>query len=229
MNLKKKIPLSVLELLEPYLKKGNDKIALIPPGGFLMKFVDVEDSSDFYFNIEQSQFESGILKLLIDRKPKNKDITGNYRTWLDAKVLDSYFKEWVSFIDGYEKINSVYDDPIEKKYQKEFYSEFEIIDDDANYSSFNLEQQIWIDGYLDKIIIALDKHVEQDDKDIEEIKTTAIQLKSDLTKLTKKVIIQKLSLIWSKARKHGLAILKEVYIEFRKELIKQLIQGQLPQ
>lgn len=227
MNIKKKIPLRVLELLEPYLKKSNDKIALISPGSFLMKFIDSDESSDFYFNIEQSQFEGGVLKLLIDRKPRNKNITENYRTWFDSKVLDIYFNEWVSFIDGYEKINSVYDDPIEKKYQKEFYSEFEIIDEDANYSSFNLEQQIWIDGYLDKIIIALNKYIEHDDKDVEEIKTTAIQLKSDLTRLTKKAIIQKLSLIWSKARKHGLVILKEVYIEFRKELIKQLIQGQL--
>ena len=229
MNSKKKIPLSILEILEPLILKNTGKIKLINPDNFLVKLIDTDSTSNFYLNIEQSKVEGGSVRVLIDRNPRNKDIVGNFQTWVEAKNLEQYFNDWVSFIEGYEKIKSIYDDPIQRKYQEEFYSEFEILDEDAGYVSFNLDQQIWIDEYLDRIILALDKHMAQEDKDVEEIKIVAIQLKSDLTSLTKKVIIQKLSLIWSKARKHGLAILKEVYIEFRKELIKQLIQGQLQQ
>lgn len=227
MNLKKKIPLSILEILEPSILKNSGKIKLINPDNFLMKFIDTENTSNFYLNIEQSKVEGGSVRLLIDRKPRNKDIVGNFQTWIEAKNLEQYFNDWVSFIEGYEKIKSIYDDPIEKKYQEEFYSEFELLEEDASYASFNLNQQIWIDSYLERVILALDNSKEDNNQEIQEIRTITQQLRTDLTKLTKKVIIQNLSKIWSKARMHGLIILKEIYIEFRNELIKQIIQGQI--
>ena len=145
MNLKKKIPLSILEILEPSILKNSGRIKLINPDNFLMKFIDIDTTSNFYLNIEQSKVE-GSVRLLIDRKPRNKDIVGNFQTWVEAKNLEQYFNDWVSFIEGYEKIMSIYDDPIEKKYQDEFYSEFEILEEDATYASFTLNQQIWIDS-----------------------------------------------------------------------------------
>lgn len=228
-NLKKKIPLTVLELLEPFLLKGNNRVKLINPNGFLMKFIDTDDTSDFYYNIEQYKIERGSIHLLIDRKPRSMDTVESYKTWIESKTFEQNFKAWAMYIDRYEQIKTIYDDPIETKYQEEFYSEFEIIDEDADKYSFNLEQQLWIDSYLDKVLLAIEIHVEfKEDKGIQEIKKNTQDLKNNLTILSKKEIVQKLSKIWAKTRKHGLIFLKEIYIEVRSELIKQIIQAQLP-
>ena len=227
-NLKKKIPLTVLEILEPFLQKGNEKVRLVNPDKFLLNFVDSESTSDFHFIIENYKTEKGIFYLLVTRKPRSKNSVDGFQTWIDAKQLEQYFTEWLMFIEKYDQIKTIYDDPIEKKYREEFYAEFEIIDDDADTSSFNLNQQLWIDNYLDRVLLALENHTEEkSNPEIQEIIKETLDLKKDLTKTTKKVIVQKLSKIWALARKHGLTILKEIYVEFRNELIKQLIQGQL--
>lgn len=229
MTAKKKIPLSVLELFEPYLVKGINSIRLVKPESGLLKFIDADEKSDFYFFIEQSKLENNHLMLLLDKKPRSKEIVTNYKTWINSSTLENFFKEWVEYIDRYNNIKTIYDDPIEKKYQDEFYAEFEIIDEDADLNSFDLSQQIWIDSYLEKIVLAIESKYDSENNiaDLQELKNSALQLKIELTKLSKKIIIKRLSEIWAKARKHGLEILKEIYIEFRKELIKQLIQGQL--
>ncbi|PKP30415.1 MAG: hypothetical protein CVT99_13915 [Bacteroidetes bacterium HGW-Bacteroidetes-16] len=228
MTIKKKIPLAVLELLEPYLAKGIDSIRTVEPETSLLKFVDSDEKSEFHFTIEQAKYENKLLLVLVDREPRNKEIVASYRTWIDATTLENNFNDWVGLINRYNNIKSIYDDPIEKKYQDEFYADFEIIEEDADVYSFNLAQQIWIDNYLDKIILTIDKFdIKNEISDLQEIKESSQVLRDDLTRLSKKQIIQKLSKIWAKARKHGLIILKEIYIEFRNELIKQLIKGQL--
>jgi hypothetical protein len=228
MTIKKQIPLTVLELLEPYLVKGIDSIKLVQPDSGLLKFVDVDEKSEFFYFIKQAKYESKQLLILLERKPRNKEIVANHETWIDSSTLENNFNEWVDLLNRYNNIKTIYDDPIEKKYQDEFFAEFEIIDEDADLNSFGLNQQIWIDNYLDKVILAIDKFDSNNEmSDLQELKINTQELKNDLTKLTKKVIIKRLSKIWARARKHGLEILKEIYIEFRNELIKQIIQGQL--
>jgi len=92
-NLKKKIPLSILEMLEPFLLKGIKDIKLISPDNFLLKFIDNDDKSDFFFYIEEYKVERGAVSLLVDRKPRSKDSVDNYRTWIEAKTLEQYFND----------------------------------------------------------------------------------------------------------------------------------------
>ncbi len=226
-NLKKKIPLSILEMLEPFLLKGIKNIRLIAPDNFLLKFIDNDVKSDFFFYVEEYKVESGTVILLVDRKPQSKDSVDNYRVWIEAKALEQYFNDWVGFLEKYENIKTIYDDPIEKKYQEEFHSEFEIVDEDADINSFNLNQQIWLDNYLDRVILTLERHqTNVTNNELNDIKTEVVELKNNLTNLTKKKVIEKLSKIWAKVRKHGLPLLKEIYIEARNELMKQLIEAQ---
>lgn len=225
---KKKIPLAILEILEPYLSKGIDSIKIVNPGNGLLKFIDADEKSEFYLFIEKARIQNNMLNLLVDKKPASKDSISNSPAWIEALTFDKYFNAWVDLLNRYNNIKSIYDDPIEKKYQDEFYSEYEIIDDDANYNSFTLKQQLWLDNYLENIILVIDQHDPgKTDKILQDIKNMSHELKSNLTKLPKKIIVKNLSAIWAKARKYGLPVLKEIYLEFQKELIKQLVQGQL--
>lgn len=86
-DMKKKIPLIVLETLEKYVKLRGEQFEVIPPDNFLVKIIDKDKNSDFYFNIEEFKIENG-LKLLIDSKPVSKERIQNSRTWIDSKHLD---------------------------------------------------------------------------------------------------------------------------------------------
>ena len=227
-NLKKKIPLVVLETLESFLSKENETVKLIDPENLLLKFIDRDDKSDFYFNIDQYKVEPGKYQLLVEYKPKSKEIIEKHRGWINHTNLDNVFNNWVTIIEKYDKIETIFDDPIERKYQEEFYSEFEILDEDADTVSFNLNQQLFLSNYLEKVILAIDT-LNSENESLTEIKEEAIELNENLTTLTKRKVIKKLSIIWAKARKYGLPLLKEIYVQVRNELISQLIKGQLGQ
>jgi hypothetical protein len=213
MSKKKKIPLVVLELIEPYLSNGINSIRLVDPGNGLLKFIDADEKSDFYLTVTEAKYDNKALFLTIDSKPRSKEIVDAYQTSLDSSLFDNFIKHWVGLIDRYNNIKSIYEDPIEKKYQEDFIAELEILDSDADVNSFNLNQQIWLDTYLDKVILEIENvDTNNEMSDLQEIKEAANELKTDLTKLTKRIIIQKLSKIWAKAQKHGLVILKQIYL-----------------
>ena len=112
-----------------------------------------------------------------------------------------------------------------KSYEEEFYTEFEIVDDDAWDKPFNLQQQLYLDKYLEIIEESLE--LQQDDETIKPILLETKELRNNLTNETKKSAIKKFSKILSKIRKHGLKLLKEIYTEAKKEIIKRIIDGSL--
>jgi hypothetical protein len=125
-------------------------------------------------------------------------------------------------------VKSPYDDPILKQYEAEFISDFNIIDEDAEFTGYNLEQQLFIDEYLDRVVKLLDSHTDENNKEqIKSINKDISELRKRLTVISKKQTIEALAKIWAKSRKIGFPIIKEIYIQVRNEIIKQLVQGQL--
>lgn len=60
--MKKKIPLIVLETLEKYVKLRGGQFDILPPEDFLLKVVDNDSESDFYFNVEEFNTERGLIQ-----------------------------------------------------------------------------------------------------------------------------------------------------------------------
>ena len=230
-NRKRRIPLAVLEILEPFLTKTSELVEFgDTENEQLLKFVDKDPNSDFYFIIEKSKFESGKLVVLLTQAPKNRDVIDKYTFWTHGTHLETQFNEWLTIVERYTTIKSTFDDPILKQYEEEFFTDFEIIDNDANFKSFDFNQQLFLEDYLDKVIISLETQTDKENEDqLNEITNDINDLKKKLTVTTKKATIEKLVKIWAKIRKVGLPLIKEAYVQVRNELIKQLIQGQLGQ
>lgn len=225
-NLKKKIPLLILKTLEKWLAKENERIQLIEPDNFLLKFIDTDEDSDFYFNIESYKVEANNYQLLLDYKPQSEQSVANQRKWTNHKSLDNLFNNWVMVLEQYDNVKTIFDDSIEKKYQEEFFTEFEIIDEDADTVSFNIEQQLFLNKYLGNVNLAIDRYNPDGEiKELNELKEIVIELDENLTVLTKHKIIKKLSIIWAKARKFGLPLLKEILMQAKGEIISQLIKA----
>lgn len=227
--MKKKIPLIVLETLEKYVKLKGEQFEVISPDKFLVKVVDKDTDSDFYFNIEDYKMENG-LKLLIDWKPANKESISNSRAWRDGKQLDGFFSNWVSLLKRYETVNSFFDDPILKSFADEYYAEFEIIDENSETNPFSTKQILMLDEHLEYIEKNIDKFkTDKNANQLESIKKDVEELRENLTIKSKKWIVKNLSKIWAKITKQGTPFLKEFLSEAKKAVIREGIKFMIEQ
>jgi hypothetical protein len=230
-NKKKKLPLIILKSLESFVNLTGEKFKIVDPQNDLLSVLDIDNESDFYFKIEQYQkTQSGAFQFLMDRKPKSENEPEKHRAWIDIKHLESQFKTWLNLLDQYETVESFFDDPIIKSNAEKFFQKFELIDENADIETFDLEQQLFLEEYLENSKVKLKKLKENqtDEKilEIEILEKEADQIKSVLTSESKKKIMIRLSKFWGRAQKTGLQIIKEVFVSVTAEIAKRLMLGQ---
>ncbi|NME66601.1 hypothetical protein [Flammeovirga aprica] len=231
--MKKKLPLSIIKNFQP---KNKKHLNLVKPeeGGdnFILQFLDIDSESDFYFKIISFDKKEG--KYHIEFSPINSENIGLQKRLLSIGELNKRFDSWLNIIEEYNNTETILDDPILKGFQEEYYSYFEILEDeDAETKPLSPDQILAIDNYMTYIETNIGEFVTQSNsKDIDEIKGDINQLKLELTQKPKKWVVEKTCMILAKITKQGPQFAKLI-IDFmkegKKELIKQgvklLIQG----
>jgi hypothetical protein len=227
--MKKKIPLAILEALQPVADNNLDLTKTVKDPDSMFHLVDKDESSDFYFKVTKQEARSGKLNYLIDFKPRSKDNVNPHSVWLTLDGVLTTIKKWLELLQAYNKIHTIYDDPILKRNQERFEKQFDILDEDADTTSFDLSQQIFLDEYLSNVkskLLALQEgRAEKEVKELEELSLEATEIQSDLTKATKRQIVKRLSKLWAKAQKIGLDVIKEIFVSVTAELAKRLLTG----
>ncbi len=227
--MKKKIPLAILEVLQPIIDKNLDLIKPVKYEDGISHLVDNDENSDFYFKVIRQEMSNGKNGYVVEYKPTNKDNVKANSLWTDIKDINSYITEWLNIISSYNALHTIYDDPILKSNQERFEKEFNLVDEDAKTSSFELKQLLFLEDYLDttksKLSILKEKANEQTAIEIEELEIEVTEIKADLTKQTKQQIFKRLTKFWAKAQKTGLEVIKEVLINVTAEITKQLLLG----
>jgi hypothetical protein len=223
---KKQLPISLLEAIQESVQFDSPVYEIIESKNIL-KAIDRDSNSDFFFQVENHMIEQGKLRVQLRYKPRNRDYVEEFAPKIDIKNLNEAFTKWGNLILEYEKIE-IFEDPLLKQYEEEFLSDFEILDVDADTNSYDLNTQIVIDNYLKYLEEKLlenktEANIEETNQILEEVN----DLKENQTNLTKRKVINRLAKIWAKTRKIGLKLLKEVYEEAKKEIIKQLIRGNI--
>ena len=218
---KRDLPLSVLQALDRITEKPSDLFRIAEGEGIIVRFEDNHPNPSQFF--EFVKFEKQQLSLVI--KPKSANDPGMSHISVTVDKVDGYFKKWLQHLEGYKNAKLL-DDPILRKYEEDAYSEFELLDEDADINSYNIETQLWLDEFIDNSLKKLELH-EKKDPLKSEIYQEFKQLKETQTRMTKKKVIQHLSKIYALTRKHSLSLLKDIFIEVKKEFIKQLISGQI--
>jgi hypothetical protein len=222
--MKKKVPLQILKALEPLLEENSSMFEIVHHDKNIIKIIDKDKNSDFYFIVE-SFIASPKFTLLVNCKPANDFTTGVSRKSVLADQIGKEFKNWLDILEGYEKVNSIFDDPIVEAFASEYYSEFEIIDEDAGINPFNIKQILLLDEHLENIEINIGRHATAANKiELEEILNEVIELRENLTKKPKKWVVKNLSLIWAKISKQGPAFIKEFLSESSKLIIKESVK-----
>ncbi len=221
----REIPLFILESLHPYTNKVDSRFKLTERGENLIKFIDKETTSDFYFCIEKYRMQNNVYEVSITFKPANSYQTASTSRWVQISKIDTYLDLWITLIEGYVKYENFFDEPLTQSYYKEYYENF-ILDDDAEINPFPTKTLLLLDSSLEEIQNGIDSYVtDSNSKDIEIIKSEIIDLRNSLTRETKKSTIKKISKIWAKITKLGIPLIKEFLNEGKKEVMKKIISS----
>jgi hypothetical protein len=221
--MKKKLPLNIIKNFQP---KENKNIFLVRPEegeGFLLHFSDVDSESEFYFRI--IQFKDSNNTFLIEYSPASANSNAKYSNWFAVGDVNNRFDAWLKLLSDFNETETIFDDPITKGFQEEYFNFFEIVDEDAESKPLKSKQILILDEHLLGIEEKIDDFITEKNKEaVKEIKKDVAELREELTKKPKKWVIKKLSFIWAKMTKQGTKLLKEFLNEGRKEAIKQGIK-----
>lgn len=231
---KKDLPILLLESLNrlnvQLLKIAETNDDLITKNfnvNSLLVFKDIDHRSKFIFEITKIELVSintpYYTVALTPSSINNND--GGIVELLEAEILER-FQTWINWLKVFEKSHLTPEDEFLERYKEEFYTEFEIVDDDADKSPFSQKQQLFLDQYLNNLEVKLFPESETDEE-IAEVLQDVIDLRKSLGKDTKKKAIKKFSSILAKLRKSSIKLLGEVYSIAKKEIIKRLLNGGL--
>lgn len=227
--MKKKIPLTILEALQPVADKNLNLIKVLKDSDSMFHLIDQDEDSDFYFKVSKQELRDGNLNYSIEYKPKSKDIIDAHSDWVTSEGVLQVIKMWFELLASYNKIQTIYDDPILKSNQERFEKQFEILDNNSGTTSFDLHQQLFLYDYLNsaksKLVALQEWKPENQVIELRALALEATEIQNDLTKQTKRQIIKRLCGLWAKAQKIGLDVIKEIFVGMNKELAKRLLTG----
>jgi hypothetical protein len=227
--MKKKIPLSLLEVFQPLIDKNKELVQQIKNDAVIFHLVDKDKDSDFFYQVVRQENSNGALGYIVSFQPRNTHLTIKNDSWLKLEEITASYEKWVGIIESYDKIHTIHDDPILKSNQERFEKQFNIVDEDAGYTAFNLDQQLFLNDYLNiskiKILELKQGKTEEQIKELDELENEATEIQKNLTKETKKEIIKRLSKFWGKAQKTGLDVIKEIFINVVADITKKLLTG----
>lgn len=227
--MKSNIPLILLKTVQPIVDENVELVTSLKDSTSFFYIKHNEHNSDFYYKIIRQENSNSKLGYIIEHKPKNQFETNKHAVWLELQQIEVSIKNWLKILEEYNKIRTVYDDPILAENEKRFQQQFEIIDEDASYSSFNLNQQIFIYDYLNNAKEILSKYKDKVDEnakpDLIELEREVLEIQMQLTNESKRKIIERLSKFWAKTQKIGLELIKEIFVSVVSDLTKKLING----
>ena len=183
---------------------------------------DNDSLSKFKFKITNPRFIDKRTFYSVEYNPLNSTTLNGYKNdKIEAASIFTLLENWIKLINVYDSISLSDNDKILREYENEFYSEFKILDEDADIKPYNLKVQIIIQNFMTNSIELLSKN-EKDNSDLIE---EANILKESIPKLTKQQTAQSLSKFLAKVRIKSLSLLKEILELGKKELFKRFITG----
>lgn len=227
--MKKKIPLAVLQSFQPVADNNKHLVKSIPDENSMFHLVDIDPKSDFYFKMVKQELRTGRLAYMIEYKPRSSTSVAQHSVWLNLDGIMSSAKGWLALLSEYNSIKTIHDDPILEEYQKHFEKQLEIFEEDADILPFNIEQQLFLEEYLNtakaKIIGFKESGTEDEVKALTEIEEDIIDIQKTLTQLPKKKVVKKLARVFAKCQKIGLGVVKDIFINVTAQIVAKLITG----
>lgn len=230
---KKDLPVAALQALnrlnvqlEKIAQSQEDLVEKTFNESNLVCYSDIDANSTFKFELKNVELSQETPIFTVELSPSsyiNNDLKDS-RT-VEKQILQQ-FSNWIGWLGVYERTDLTPEEEFFRKYKEEFYTDFEIIDEDAETTTFELKQQLFLDQYFEYMENKL-LPVAKGDIEIQAVVSDVQELRQNLGKETKKKVIKRFSSILAKLRKSSVKLLGEFYTEAKKELFKRMIAGGL--
>lgn len=228
--MKVNVPIIILERLQPILDRNLEFIYHIEDET-LFHLADKQKSELNFKLIKYSQFrdlfKSGYF---IEYRPIGRDNMQSTKYWCHITDVEKQLKSWIEDVGYFNRLYTVFDDPIVKQYEDSFFKEFDVHEENSDYAPFDLNRQIFLDDYLKATIFRLENlkvgKPEKEQSEIDSLMNEAEQIRKVITKESQKKIIKRLARFWAKAQKIGIYLIKEIFVNVSAEITKRLILGE---
>ncbi|WP_028666317.1 hypothetical protein [Runella zeae] len=230
--MKKLIPFAVLEKIQPLLDKYRDSIKILKDPKYAIIIKDADPKSDFFFRIRH---QDGNDLHHIEFHPLSEKSLRPYSMDANLQELVSTVTNWLTLLDKYNQLQTVFDDPMLEAHANTFFEVLKMNEDDADQVPFDPIRMLYLDQYIEAVKLILQKYEESTDLDskkmqLEEIKEDCEALQEQLSSLPKNKVVKYLAKIWAKSSKYSIALMKEFLAEFKKETVKwiakQMYEGE---
>ena len=226
--MKKKIPLTILAEINEIVLEKKDYIIPIDKPGSILFLEDSDPKSDFHFEVllHDSLTFFGRPMYYIIQKPSTLYDSSSHKGPANEKDVVEKLKRWLFVIEGYTKMHTVFDDPIQKKYEEDYYNDFRSTDPDAEYAPFDIPRLLLLEDHLVRIKNFVDENKQEinNEESTEKLKVDIDELIEALPNTPKNSVLKKLAKIYATISKYGMTVLKKFLKTFGGEVNKKIAQ-----
>lgn len=229
MITKKDVPYDMLKIIEPLAQANLDIIQFRRDDNTYYSFVETDSNSKNIFRIlidgtkRITNYDKS--KYAFEWKPNSSSSVKLSISQADLKDIGNQFKNWLQLIREIHETPSVHDDNFVNSYTEFYYEEFKIVDEDANTSPFDPNQQELVELYLNSLSIVIEQSADSlSETSKAEIISDIKDIESSLTITTKSQVMKKMSRVFAKIYKSSRRLAKDIIKEAKKQLIKKLIE-----
>tara|TARA_R110002096_G_scaffold135456_2_gene287418 strand:- start:362669 stop:364168 length:1500 start_codon:yes stop_codon:yes gene_type:complete len=223
MNKKELTPLVVHKAIEPYVDKKDGLFKRVSSDKDLIRFKGSSIDSNFFFHIKSHRKQGNQNLILLEYQPFTAESVESRASWVksDQKSIDTHFQIWFKLLSEFKSTKSVFDDPIEKGFQEDYYSYFEIIEEEKD-KPLEPSSILPLYEHFEEIRLKLDEYKnEENTHEIENIQEEINDLNKNLTVSGRQEIANRICLVWAKLTKLGIKYIKEFVEVSRKYVMKE--------
>ncbi|QQS28951.1 MAG: hypothetical protein IPM47_19260 [Sphingobacteriales bacterium] len=229
MITKKDIPLDLLKTIEPIAQANLDLIQFKREDNTYYCFVESDSNSKNFFRIfidgSKRIGNYDISKYAFEFKPGSTSSAKQTITQTTINDLGGQLKNWINLIRDIHETPSVHDDNFVKQYAEFYYNEFKIVDEDADTSPFDPNQQDLVEVYLLSLSTAIENSGDKlADTTKNELLNDIKLIQENLATTTKSQVMKSVTKVFGKLYKTSKSLAKEIVTEAKKQLIKKLIE-----
>jgi hypothetical protein len=182
---------------------------------------------DFYFKINLQDSSKKGDSIHLQWKPTSPKVVEEHSAFSSPNEIKQYITNWELLLKQYDEL-TLDDDEIINEFQTNYFNQFEIIDDEYSKRPLADYQILYLEEYLSNIVVKIDDFKNEYNREIiQEIIDDSSALRLQLTSFTKSEVAKRISKIWSKMRKAGVEVMKELLGEIRKEVIATITKHAL--
>jgi hypothetical protein len=228
MITKKDIPFTLVKAVEGIAQPHLDIIKFIREENTYYCFIERDAESNNYFKIlidgSKRIHNADRAKYVIEAKPRDQTSSEHGIQQATLQELETQLQSWIKLVREIHNTPSVHDDNFTKQYSEYYFKEFQIVDEDADISPFNPDQQDLIELYLTSLETAIESSPEVTEASKLELCLDIRTIRETLSVSTKNEVMKGVSKVFGKLYKHAKAFAKEIVKEAKKSLIKKLIE-----